>query len=208
MPRTPRTGYTILEIMVVLAVIVILGAAVLPTIRGYYGNSHQKATADMIQGRIAQARAKAMETGSWYRLSISSDNRRLRLGPDCQTFDSLQAGHPDSPDAMVVEEEFEPGVTASVTSSDSSQASNNWTQMSGSSGGSGGGGSQDPNSQPSSSTGQWTTVMTVGPEGICREGLVTITINEDKYNPIYVQIRGIVASSSIISGDKSKGGGK
>lgn len=197
-PIMRRPGYTLIELMVVLAVIIVLGAVVIPTIRSYYSNSHQKATADMMNGRIAQARALAMETGSWYRVSINTDKKRMRIGPDCMTYDSLQPGSSDAPNSMVVEDAFEDGVTAEVTSSDSSQASNSWMQMSsGGGGGSSGSGSTAP---PASTSSEWVTVATVGPEGICREGVVTVTISEGKFQPLCIQVRGITASSTIIKG--------
>jgi prepilin-type N-terminal cleavage/methylation domain-containing protein len=198
-PTNRRRGFTLIELMVVMVVIIIMGAVLMPTITGFYGNSRQKATADMIQSRIREARAKAMETGTWYRLAISPDNRRIRLGPDCQDFDSLTPGDAHSPYAQVIEQEFEKGVTAEVTGSDKSQSSN--AALYQSEGASGLGSAQS--GQPST----WTTIMTFGPEGICREGLVTVSVKENDATPISIQVRGIVGSSSIVP-TPHKGGGK
>jgi prepilin-type N-terminal cleavage/methylation domain-containing protein len=197
--RPPRrNGFTILELMAVLAILVIIGAVAVPTISNYFSNTRQKATADILQGRIREARAKAMETGIWYRLAISSDKKKLRLAPDCQNFDSLTKGNPDAPFAQVIEESFEEGVTAEVVSSDASQSSNAVLQQES--------GTPESSSSQQASSGSWTTVMTFGPEGICREGLVTVSVKEAKFLPITIQIRGIVGTSSIVPTPKDGGG--
>lgn len=193
-----RTGFTIMELMVVMVILIVLGAAIIPTIAGSYGNTRQKATADMLQSRIREARAKAMETGVWYRLAISPDNRKLRLAPDCQDFDSLTAGDARAFNAQVVEEEFEKGVTAEVASSDSSQSSNAVLYQSG--------GTPEGSTSQQGQTSSWTTIMTFGPEGICREGLVTVLIKEKGSRPITIQVRGIVGTSSIVPTPQNGGG--
>lgn len=195
-PSNRRNGFTLIEVMLVMFLLIILGAVVVPTISGFYSNTRQKATADMIQARIRQARARAMETGVWYRLAISSDNRKMRLAPDCQNFDTLTAGASDTFYGQVYEEEFEKGVTAEVASSDTSQSSNAVLYQS----------SGTPESSTTqSSQSSWTTVMTFGPEGICREGLVTVSVKEKNFLPISIQVRGIVGTSSIVPTPKNGG---
>lgn len=161
---------------------------IVPTLSSYYGDSKQKASADMIQQKIREARAKAMETGVWYRLAISSDKKKIRLAPDCQNFDSLEAGDANGFNSQVVEESLEEGVTAEVVSSDDNQLANAVLYQTP-------GASATNNAGPSSS---WTTIMTFGPEGICREGLVTVAVKEGKFQDVTIQVRGIVGSSSIV----------
>jgi prepilin-type N-terminal cleavage/methylation domain-containing protein len=181
-PAIRRDGYTLIEMMVVLAILIILGSVLVPTINGAYGNSRQKASADMLQTRMREARAKAMETGVWYRLAISGDNKKMRLAPDCQDFDSLTT--------QVIEESFEKGVTAEVSSSDATQSVNSLMYQST--------GTPESSSSQSGPTSSWTTIATFGPEGICREGLVTVLVKEGKFNPITIQVRGIVGTSSVV----------
>src|SRR5580704_2382639 len=82
MRPSSRQGYTIMELVVVLAILIILGSVIIPTLSSYYGNTRQKATADLIRARIVEGRAKAMEQGAWYRLALNSDKKRTRLAPD------------------------------------------------------------------------------------------------------------------------------
>lgn len=202
--RNRRSAFTLIELMVVLVMLVVLGAVIVPTLQGMYGNSRQKASADLIRSRIAMARAKAMETGMWIRIAINSDNKRIRVGPDCQNFDNLQPGDSYAPNSMVTEDHLEEGVTARITLTDSSQASNSWTQVSTG----GGGGSSSTGSSTPSGSDEWNTIVTVGPEGICREGLVRLCVDEGKFKSIYIEVRGIVASSSIILSNEPPGNGK
>jgi len=50
--------------LVVLALLIILGTIIIPSTAALYGNSRQKAGADMVRARLADGRALAMETGT------------------------------------------------------------------------------------------------------------------------------------------------
>src|SRR4051794_6473989 len=94
MTRTDRRGYTLFELVCVMALIVVLGAAVLPSMTGLYGDTHQRAAADLFNTRLAEARAKAMETGQPYRVALNGD--KLRVAPEGDDFATLP---PDTPAA-------------------------------------------------------------------------------------------------------------
>ena len=176
-PISQRRGYTLLEILVVLAVLVILGAAILPSMSGYRSNTRQKSAADGVRARLADARSKAMEDGRWYRLAISTDKTRMRLAPDGPDFASY--GTPTAPafTSSVSEDVFEEGVTAEVQ--------------------------PDPNDPQPVATGDWITIATVGPDGTCKEDSVTVLVKEKNYKPIEILIRGVTGTSRFI---KSTGG--
>jgi type II secretory pathway pseudopilin PulG len=178
-----RKGYTILELVIVLAVLIILGSVLVPTLSGLYGNTRQKAAADLIRSRIVEARAKAMERGAWFRVAISQDKTRIRLAPDAgvngTAFASLPPSASSDPQSLVVEDTFEK-VTAELVDVDPTDTR-----------------------QPD---GEWLTVFTVGPEGICQETTnTTISIKESNYDPVFVQVRYIAASSAIVGLPKNGG---
>ena len=171
-----HSGYTILELVIVLAILIILGSVIVPTLANYYGNSRQVAASDLIRQRVVEGRAKAMEQGIWYRLAINQDKKRIRLAPDNQNFSSSSPS-PDSspaPNAQVIEDKLDGKVTAEV--------------------------SFDPNDPRSSNNSDdWLTVMTIGPEGICREQYnTTVTVKESNFQPLLIQVRGLVGSAAIV----------
>jgi Tfp pilus assembly protein FimT len=173
--RHNRSGYTILELCAVIAIIVILGAVLVPLLSNSYSNSRQKAAADLIRSRIVEGRAKAMEQGTWYRLAVNSDKTRIRLAPDAGVngtdFASLQAPEKTSFNAQVVEDKLD-HATAEL-------------QL-------------DPNDTRTNDS-DWNTIMTVGPEGICREQFnTTVVIKEEKFEPLWIQVRSILGSSGIV----------
>jgi len=79
--RKQRQGYTLFEILVVVAVIALTGAIAIPTLNSMMGDNPVKAAADQVKSRWAEARAKAMEQGKPYRFSVTGDNT-FRTAPD------------------------------------------------------------------------------------------------------------------------------
>jgi hypothetical protein len=165
--------------IVVLAVLIILGGAVVMTFEGYHSNTRQKAAADGIRARMADARALAMEDGKWYRLAISTDGRRIRLAPDGPDFATLPADHPPSFNSRVTEDEFAEGVTAEVIDLSDDQA-----QL-------------DSNG--------WRTIATIGPEGICKEDGALIRVKEKNFRPIEVRVRGVIGSARVVRPQQNGG---
>ena len=80
--RHARLGYTLLEMLVVLAVLLIIGAIIIPTVSGLTGNTKVKGAADAVKARLLEARLNAMEQGRPYVFAISSDGTKLHVGPD------------------------------------------------------------------------------------------------------------------------------
>ncbi|HEV3383716.1 MAG TPA: hypothetical protein VG097_02815 [Gemmata sp.] len=200
MRSSRRAGYTILELLIVLVVLIILGAVLVPTLSSYYGNTRQKAAADLIRSKVVEARAKAMEQGVWYRLAINQDKTRIRLAPDGPNFSSATPGTSDSPNAQATEDKLE-NVTAEVTNDpNNSQSSNTQSTFDAQSANGSvlinGGVAVD---------GEWVTVMTVGPEGICKEDFATVTVKEANFQPILIQVRGIVGSAGVLPAPSKTG---
>jgi len=179
MCRTARHGYTLVELLIVLAVIIILGAVIGLTFDGHYGNTRQKAAADGVRARMADARAKAMEQGTWYRLAINTEGTRIRLAPDGPEFASLTADDPPSLDSRVTEDQFEQGVTAQVIFDSDDQ-------------------------QQQDSVG-WITIATVGPEGICKEDGALVRVREKDFAPIDVRVRGVIGSARVVRSRQNGG---
>jgi prepilin-type N-terminal cleavage/methylation domain-containing protein len=179
MRRATRRGYTILEVLVVLAVLVILGAAIIPAMSGYYSNTRQKSAADGIRARLADARAKAMEQGTWYRLALHQDKTRIRLAPDGPDFASLAADDPSVFNSRVTEDKFEEGVTAEPQF--------------------------DSDDQMVTDPAGWITIATVGPDGTCKEDGALIVVRERDFVPIQIRVRGVTGNARIVRPQQNGG---
>src|SRR5262245_16015417 len=106
-----RSGYTLIELLAVIAIIILIGGVLAPTIRMLSGDTKVKAGADIIRARMSEARAAAIEEGRSYRVAISQDGKCVRVAPD----DLDIGGHVPTDDEnppVIVEEEMPQNVTA------------------------------------------------------------------------------------------------
>lgn len=172
---TRRGGYSILELLVVMAALLVLGSVALPTLFGMRGDTRTKAGADILRSRMNEARAKAMEDGQPYRLAISADQRRVRLAPD--TNDPTGGVQPTAPEEgtgpLVREDEMPENVTASVLL-------------------------DEENGQTSQDEAGWVRVATFLPDGTCREDNVEVEVRESGVVPLVVKLRGLTGTVSVI----------
>ena len=109
-----RSGYTLIEMIVVLAALTILGAVLLPTLNGVSRDTKVKAGADIVRALVADGRGKAIETGLNYRLCISGDLKKVRVDPDPASLLDAQPGGTTT----TREEELPAGVTIETLDED------------------------------------------------------------------------------------------
>lgn len=77
-----RTAFTIVELMVVMAIVLLLAAILVPSLVGFWGNNRTKAAVDLATGRLSDARGAAISQGRAYRVSASPDGLQIRVAPD------------------------------------------------------------------------------------------------------------------------------
>lgn len=77
-----RSGFTLLEMVLVLAVIVMLAAMAYPTMTGWFRGETMKSASDTVRAAISMARHLAIEEGEPYRLCIVEGGGNLRAAPD------------------------------------------------------------------------------------------------------------------------------
>jgi type II secretory pathway pseudopilin PulG len=174
-----RPGFTVLELLVVLILLIILAAVTLPNFVGLKGNAAQRAAADLVTARIADARARAIETGVPYRLAVYQDGTRIRLARDVMEFGELPVANPPSGASLASEDTLQEATVAVEP---------------------------DPvfGGPPADPTG-WVTIGTFTPDGVCREENVVIQVLEGNFPPIRIHLRGIVGNSRVLPLD-SQGG--
>lgn len=92
-PTGSRRAFTLVEIVVVVAIILIVFSLVVPITRTMMSDTRQTAAADMVRGRLADARAMAMEEGRAYKVGVQTGSGRIQVAPeDANCWDSVDAG--------------------------------------------------------------------------------------------------------------------
>jgi prepilin-type N-terminal cleavage/methylation domain-containing protein len=166
-----RGGYTLMEVIVVMAILVLLAVIVLPSVFAFRGDTRPRAAADMIRAELASARARASEDGVPYRIAITQDGKRIRRAPDNEEFATATAVDHPSPGAKVVEYAFEYSSAKVVAETDAGA--------------------------PAENDG-YTTIATVLPGGSCREDNVIIAVTDDDGATLHIRVRGLTGSSRVV----------
>lgn len=169
--HTHRRGYTLLELMAVMAALIVLGVMLLPTMSGMKGNTNLLAGSDLLRSFLAQARAKAIEDGRNYRLAITSDGRTIRIEPDVNSVTG-EAMPPDADDKPITRQDDLPkGVTIAILGEET----------------------------PAPDAAGLQKVATLLPDGTCREDSVFVQISEDGLKPLTLRIRGLTGSATVVT---------
>lgn len=77
-----RRAFTLLEIMLVMAVIVIIVALLYPSLEGMFGQQRVAAGTDSFRAALAYAKGRAIEEGVPYRVSLLPGKGNFRVAPD------------------------------------------------------------------------------------------------------------------------------
>ncbi len=175
-----RRGYTILEVMLVLAILVMLAAIAYPSIEAMYADLRLQAGADHLRGKLAQARAQAILDNRPYRFAVKPNTGDYRIAPD--TPDQWdEAADPNQPR---IQDDSAPAplILEGTLPSDIL-----FQFGAGSDPGSGGG---------------WSKVVTFQVDGSCDDDRA-ITLQKDDCRPIEISIRsltGAVTAKTIAGG--------
>jgi prepilin-type N-terminal cleavage/methylation domain-containing protein len=125
--QSARPGYTLLEVLVVMAALLILGAVLLPTITGLSRDTKTKAGADLLRGMLAEGRSQAIERNHNYALSVSPDGTQFRIAPDFN--DPVNATDEMNNAYLVREDKLPFGVTAACVNEDAIPDEDGWVRI-------------------------------------------------------------------------------
>jgi prepilin-type N-terminal cleavage/methylation domain-containing protein len=178
-----RRGYTLFEILLVVALVAILAGMTVPAIESMYEGSRLQAGADQISGQWSAMRARAIIEGRPYRFSVQSGSGDFRVAPDDSAYwagGDAPAG--DNGGALMVQDSLPKGIRfATATSSDSSYFSNP--------------GMNDGGNAPESGSGSWSTAAVFLPDGTAQQD-VEITIRSADSGPISIRLRALTGTIS------------
>lgn len=116
--QSARIGFTLLEVLLVLAIIVVLGVLAYPSLEGMYSSYKLSAAADQLRAAWASGRAHAVNEGRPYRFAVLPGTGNFRLAPDSPEFwsgstDLMVAEGPENP-PLILEDALPRGVRFST----------------------------------------------------------------------------------------------
>lgn len=187
-----RRAFTLLEVALVLAIILVLAAVTVPSLETMYGDVKLTAATDLIRARWADARTQAIEEGRAYRFAIMAGQGNFRIAPDLGDYWNGGGGGGDATQGLVVEDELPEGITfsdsasagsgtvanANPAGSDMAVALQTQAQNAGASGADSGG---------------WVRVATFLPDGSTHDD-VTITLTAPNARPVRLQLRALTGT--------------
>jgi prepilin-type N-terminal cleavage/methylation domain-containing protein len=180
-----RRAFTLFEMILVLALLVVLGAALYPSLEAMYGDSKVTAGGDMVRAAWAEAQSHAMNEGRFYRFAVQPYAGNYRVAPDISDFWKGGSGADDGAGpggkAMVLEGILPKGVRF--------EAPETWTT------------GADPNTDTavpagSSDSGSWTTVVVFKPDGTASDDRA-ITLTARGARPLALRIRGLTGVITV-----------
>jgi prepilin-type N-terminal cleavage/methylation domain-containing protein len=184
-----RRGYTLIELLLVLAILILFAVIVLPSSNTFFGGNRAKAAADTIRSELAAARAWASEDGVPYRVALSADGTKIRRAPETEFNEPATENGPAA--ARRAEHTFEKVVAEVVVGDDGTAAT--------------------------ATEGGWVTIAVVLPDGTCRDDreeaedngneIVIVAVRERPHADkppndagIHVVIRGITGHVRVVTG--------
>jgi prepilin-type N-terminal cleavage/methylation domain-containing protein len=179
--RARRSAYSLIELLVVMAILVVTAALVFPSLGATYGYYKVNAGMDMVRGAWAQARAAAIEQGRPYRFSVEPDGGFFRVAPDQEAYWNNQGPPNNDPDGppFILEDKLPGGVRFIINGEPVASPP------------------PAPNirEEDRKPTGNWTTACVFNCDGTARED-VRIIFQVRGARPMLLQLRGLTGASS------------
>ncbi|WP_020475515.1 pilus assembly FimT family protein [Zavarzinella formosa] len=178
-----RSGYTLIEVLLVMAILVSFAAIAMPSISAMYGDIRVKAAADQVRGSWTECRAYSIDEGRPYRFAVQPNTGKFRIAPDSP--ESWGGSSGDS-SASVSEDTALP----SHTSEGELPKSIVFTV---------------PDGLGETSADGWTTVVTFLPDGSCASDREITLSADDDTSPIVIRVRAMTGAVSVRNAPKTGG---
>jgi prepilin-type N-terminal cleavage/methylation domain-containing protein len=183
--RTRRTGFTLFELMLVMAVMVITAALSFPSLRNMFGAHKLTAAIDAVRGGWSEARARAINEGRPYRFSVEPGGSHFRVAPDSAIYwpNSTPSNDPDGK-GYILEQALPTGVRFAVGDAPPAAA-----------------GAQEPTKEDSKPSGNWSTAVVFLPDGTARDD-VKISFQLRGVRPKAIVLRGLTGNVTVQNADE------
>jgi prepilin-type N-terminal cleavage/methylation domain-containing protein len=112
--RRIRNGFTLLELMLVMVIIVVAASLSLPAMESMMADGRLKAARDMVRARWADIRGLAMREGRPYKFSVIQQTGKFRIEPE-----DINAPSDTNDPATILEDELPPTILFNNQSSGS-----------------------------------------------------------------------------------------
>ena len=182
--RQPRRAYTLFELLLIVALLVLLAAIAWPTLDGALATFRMTEAADKVRACWADARAHAMNEGQAYRFSVLSGQGNFRVAPDSP--DYWSGNDPTAPDPNNPPLAYDDTLPRGVRFSTPDNYQSSGIDQSGDS------------SMPVGSvdSGSWTTLVTFLPDGTTNQD-VEIVFTGGGARPLDVKLRALTGAVSV-----------
>ena len=177
-----RQAFTLFEIIVVMALLVVVAALVYPSLESGYGYYKVRGAADTVRGALAEARTRAMEEGRPYRFAVVWGKGNFRIAPEGAEFwagsDAAPTQSSDGEPPLIVSDALRPPIRFRRTDGSRGDADADTVLPAD---------AIDPS--------QWSPVATLLPDGTARED-VEVTLEVDGARPVLVKLRALTGGVS------------
>jgi prepilin-type N-terminal cleavage/methylation domain-containing protein len=182
-----RRGYTLLELILVLVLLVIVAGLVYPSVSGMYGAGRMGQAADMLRAAWAAARSHAIDEGQPYRFAIVPNKGNFRIAPDNPVYwtgKNTPPAPPDPTNPPAVLSEVLPKGLRFATADAAPQA--------------GAPAADDPSSLPPAAVGleAWSPRAVFFPDGTARED-VTVVLGEKGGRTMTLFLRALTGAVTV-----------
>jgi prepilin-type N-terminal cleavage/methylation domain-containing protein len=167
-----RRGFTLFEMLIVLAIIVVVSALAVPVIRTMLDDAHMNAGADMVRARLADARAKAFDSGKPWKFAYLPSSGIFQLAAED---DDEWSGSDHEPKEMpnCIRGELPKDVLLAVNRDDIAGAQGT-----------------------PQATGDWKTLAVFTGDGSAREDSM-VYIGKASYMPLRLRLRGLTGAVTV-----------
>lgn len=190
-----RGGFTLLEMLLVVAVIVAVTAIVYPSFEPMYRQYRVSAAADTVKAGMLQARAQAVEEGRPYAFGVIYGKGNFRVAPEGQAYWSA-SGAPDQDENGQKPYIYESALPRDVTFREDKKGDNAISK------------DEDTALDPKEvNPSQYKQLVVFLPDGTARKS-ETVAIGKDDTPPITVSLRGLTGEVTIRRGSAETNGDK